>query len=919
MPINAAGADVDAASQSAAFPAITDDSALRADIRMLGELLGETITRHDGPELLALVERVRAATRTTDGEVAHELADLDLDTAIELARAFSTYFNLANIAEQVHRAHAMADDRRNNGGVLHRTAVRIKDAGIDHDQIQQVVNQLQVQPVFTAHPTEAARRSVLVKLRRIADFLYSPVHPRLRERLAEVVDLLWQTDELRLQRPEVLDEARNALYYLDEIASGPLGHVLEDLESALQVLNVELPLDARPLVMGSWIGGDRDGNPFVTPDVTRQVFNLQRAHAINDLIPLISRAIADLSISSRIVGDEASINEFVAEGTTQVADLNQRYVRMNAQEPWRLSLTIVRQKLINTKDRINADAPHVVGSDYVSTQDFLADMMAIRESLLSIGNEGVAIRVLDRTIKSAAAIGLQLASLDIREHSEKYQALVGLFVSRVDSSANYLQKSPAERLVFLSTELDSSRPLAAHPVQLDPEHQHVFGAYSAILAAQDLYGASVCETAIVSMTRGADDLLAAVIVGREAGLVDIRRGIARVDFVPLLETVDELRAADQILEELLSTPAYRQIVRLRGDVQEVMLGYSDSNKDAGILTSQWEIHLAQRRLRDVANKYGVRLRLFHGRGGTVGRGGGPTYEAIMAQPAGVLTGAIKLTEQGEVISDKYLLPPLARENLALTLAAALEGSLLHNTQRAPTEKLQKWDDIMSLASDSALTVYRDLVQHVDLPAYFAASTPVGELADVHMGSRPARRPDTSSGISGLRAIPWVFGWTQSRQIVPGWFGVGSGLKAAREAGYGEDLAEMLSWSFFSNFVANVEMTLAKTDMNVARKYVETLVPAELRHIFDVVVAEFALTQQEILRVTGQSEVLASNPTLSRTLALRDTYLQPLHELQLSFLQRVRSERTDGQEPEPALIRALSVTVNGIATGLRNTG
>jgi phosphoenolpyruvate carboxylase len=649
------------------------------------------------------------------------------------------------------------------------------------------------------------------------------------------------------------------------------------------------------------------------------VFNLQRAHAINDLIPLISRAIADLSISSRIVGDEESINDFVSTGTTSVADLNQRYVRMNAQEPWRLSLTIVRQKLINTKDRISTDAPHVAGSDYVSTEDFLADLMSIRESLLSIGNEEVAIRVLDRTIKSAAAIGLQLASLDVREHSEKYQALVNLFVSRVDPSADYLAKTPTERLAFLRSELESSRPLAAHPIQLDPEHQHVFGAYSAILTAQELFGPSVCETAIVSMTRGADDLLAAVVVGREAGLVDIRRGIVRVDFVPLLETVDELRAADHILEDLLSTPAYRQVVSLRGDVQEVMLGYSDSNKDAGILTSQWEIHLAQRRLRDVANKYGVRLRLFHGRGGTVGRGGGPTYEAIMAQPAGVLTGAIKLTEQGEVISDKYLLPPLARENLALTLAAALEGSLLHSTQRTPREKLEKWDDIMSLASDSALTAYRGFVQHEDLPAYFAASTPVGELADVHMGSRPARRPDTSSGISGLRAIPWVFGWTQSRQIVPGWFGVGSGLKAAREAGYGDDLAEMLSWSFFSNFVANVEMTLAKTDMNVARKYVDTLVPAELRHIFDVVVAEFELTQQEILRVTGQGNVLASNPTLSRTLALRDTYLQPLHELQLSFLQRVRSERAHGHEPEPALIRALSVTVNGIATGLRNTG
>ena len=907
MPVNAAGAAI-------------DDAALRADIRMLGELLGETITRHNGPELLAKVEHVRAATRGDFAQVASELSQTDLETAIGLARAFSTYFNLANIAEQVHRGRAMAQDRRLGGGVLQRTADRIAKAKISAEEVSQIVAQLNVRPVFTAHPTEAARRSVLMKLRRIADFLYSPVHPRLRDRLAEVVDLLWQTDEIRIERPEVLDEARNALYYLDEIMRTSLGHVLEDLDGALASLGVRLPENTRPLSLGSWIGGDRDGNPFVTPQVTTDVIGLQRGHAIADLIPLLSRTIEDLSISEKIAGENKEIQDFVTKSIRKVSGLHERYLRVNAQEPWRLALTAVRQKLFNTKDRLDNNSDHVPGSDYSTTAEFLADLNLIRNSLVAVGREDLAVRVIDRTISVASAVGLHLASLDVREHSARFQDVIAQLVEVADPNANYRQKTASQRLEYLRDELASTRPLAANPPPLNSDGMHVFGAYTAIKQAHDLYGPTVCETAIVSMTKGADDLLAAVVVGREAGLIDLNRNYVAVDFVPLLETVEELQNADRILEELLSTPAYRKIVQLRGDIQEVMLGYSDSNKDAGILTSQWEIHLAQRRLRDVAAKHGVRLRLFHGRGGTVGRGGGPTFEAIMAQPSGVLTGELKVTEQGEVISDKYILPPLARENLALTLAAVLEASVLHRTPVVPAEKMNLWNQVMQFASDAALGAYRKLVQDPDLPAYFEKSTPVGELADVHMGSRPARRPDTSAGISGLRAIPWVFGWTQSRQIVPGWFGVGSGLKAAREAGYESELKEMLkNWTFFSNFISNVEMTLAKTDLAVAQNYVDELVPEDLKHLFNTIKTEFELTKNEILNLTGESTILESNPSLSRTLAIRDTYLLPLHHLQITLLNRVRAKRLSGEEPDSESRRALSITVNGIATGLRNTG
>jgi phosphoenolpyruvate carboxylase len=913
-------------------------AALRSEIRLLGNLLGQTLVRQEGQDLLNLVEQVRALVKevrdaegTPDSAASRQdllslLEGLDLPTIISLVRAFTTYFYLANVAEQTYRLDDQAMRRNQHHGILSATIDRVLAEPVPTDLIQEVVDRLDVRPVFTAHPTEAARRSIRTKITSLAGILELRADPRLsasatartERQLAELIDLIWQTDELRVERPSPVDEARTVLDYFDQIFSEVAPDLFDELEFQLGRAGAKMTLDAHPLHFGTWVGGDRDGNPNVTAETTLTVLEAQHQHALRGLIIAVEQLSTDLSASERIVDISEELRESLEADAALMPSLHQRFSRLSAGEAYRQKAAYIHQRLVNTRNRIADDAAHQPGLDYATADDLLAELAVMYRSLHAAHGELIADGMLKRLIRRVAAFGFRLATMDVREHATKHHAALNDLYARL-GEADYAQLDRPGRAERLNRELEGRRPLAPLVTVLEGEAKRTLDTFHGVRQALNRFGEDTIESYIISETRGADDVLAAVVLAREAGLIDLHSDIARIGFVPLFETIEEVRNAGSILGEMLSSPAYRSIVALRGDIQECMLGYSDSSKHGGLATSQWELYRASRALRDASMQHGVELRIFHGRGGTVGRGGGPTGEAIMAQPWGTIDGRIKITEQGEVIADKYGLPDMAAINLEVQIAATLEASLLHRSSRQPDSVLADWDRAMDTVSAAAYRKYRSLIETPGLVEYFLTSTPVEELGAMNIGSRPARRPgggNDNVGLDGMRAIPWVFGWTQSRQVVPGWFGVGTGLAAARGDGFGDMIDFMYrEWSFFRAFISNVEMTLSKTDMTVAAQYVGSLVAPDHQHLFNVIKDEFSLAVEQVLLITEDEELLDRYPVLKRTLGIRDRYLDPISYLQVALLERSRS----GEGQDPNLRRALLLTVNGLAAGLRNTG
>ena len=905
---------------------------LRADIRRMGAQLGDTIQRNVSVEFFELVEKVRGlARRTRDGdndaraELESVVAQADEVESILLVRAFTIYFHLANVAEQVNRVEELRL-KTEGSGELFDTFARADEVDVSAEAMTESIAKVRYRPVFTAHPTEASRRSVLEKRSEIAEMLRERPNAteagqvRIDRRINEIIDLLWLSDELRSVKPTPVDEARSIIFYVEGLVAEALPRVWEDLEYVAETRNLDIPSDLTPIRFGSWVGGDRDGNPFVTAEVTDEVLTLQRERALRLLRTGVQKVSRDLSVSQSIRPISDELEEWIEDQSTTFPRLVENVSPLIANEPYRKACTIIAGKLVAAERGLD---PKRGGADaaYGFADELMADLDRLHESLCASGAELVAKGSLANLRRLARTIGFHLATLDIRQHTRHHhESLEGLFAG---VGVDY-PEDPSERFALLASELGSSRPFAPAGTQGLGDALELM---TTLRTQMDRFGDDIVESYIISMTQGPDDIIAPAVLAKEVGLIDLSRDIARIGFVPLLETIEDLRSITPIMDELLGDPGYRKIVELRGNVQEIMVGYSDSNKDGGISTSQWEIHKALRTIRELSKRHGVEIPVFHGRGGTVGRGGGPTHDAILAQPSGVITGLMKTTEQGEVIADKYSRPRLARRNLDLAYSAMLEHTMLHTETRIGSEARDKWSGVMDIVSDNAYAAYRGLIEDPSLVPYFTTSTPVEELGSLNIGSRPARRKGATSGIDDLRAIPWVFGWTQSRQIVPGWFGVGSGLLAATEAGHGDEMKKMFEeWRFFRTFLSNVEMTLSKTDLGIARTYVDTLVDPEHHHVFDIITEEHARTVEAIQTVTGQT-LLDDLPVLRRTLDIRDTYLDPLNVLQVNLLQSARAASAgDDLDPESEegiavrrIRRALLLSINGVAAGLRNTG
>jgi phosphoenolpyruvate carboxylase len=907
---------------------------LRDDIRLLGRILGDTIREQEGEAVYEIVEHIRRTSirfhRDEDEAARQELEttlnSLSRGRTNQIIRAYSYFSHLANIAEDLHhvrrsRAHARAASAPREG-TMARALKLAREAGVESAELQAFFASALVCPVLTAHPTEVRRKSTIDREMEVAQILSMRDRQHLtpqeeaatEEALRRAILTLWQTSILRRTRLKVIDEVVNGLSYYDYTFFEELPRFYASLEEQLTATDpawttLELPSFLR---MGSWIGGDRDGNPFVTADVLRQALLLQSRHVLGFYLEEVHRLGSELSLDGRYVS--------ISEPLEDLVRASPDHSPHRQDEPYRLAISGIYARLAATAAALGHGevARHAVGEApaYESVGEFAGHLSILHRSLLSNGSAFLSRGRLRKLRRAVGVFGFHLASLDLRQNSDVHQRVVAELFEKANPGTGYEALSEENRVALLLEELRSPRPLTSPFLDYSPETASELAIVQEAAEAHRRYGRDAVPNYVISKASDPSDVLEVALLLKEAGLLRPREGEMHVAIIPLFETIADLRECSRVMEELFAMPDYMRLLRSRGQAQEVMLGYSDSNKDGGFLTSGWELYKAEIELIEVFKRHGVALRLFHGRGGSVGRGGGPSYQAILAQPGGAVQGAIRITEQGEVIAGKYSNPDLGRRNLEILAAATLEASLLHSGRPAPREE---YLEAMEELSDSAFKAYRSLVYETEgFERYFWESTVIGEIANLNIGSRPASRTN-SRRIEDLRAIPWVFGWAQCRLMLPGWYGFGAAvnawLAAHPESGLGL-LQEMYrEWPFFRALLSNMDMVLAKSNIAIASRYARLVEDEALRDaIFPRIRQEWEDSIQKLLAIMEQQSLLDGNPLLARSIRNRFPYLDPLNHLQIELLKRHRAGDADER-----VVEGIHLSINGIAAGLRNSG
>lgn len=923
---------------------INSNNLLRRDIRFLGNILGEVLVHQGGNELLDIVEKIREASKSLRAvfipEQHEEFKDMinSLEPGIrhQVIRAFAIYFQLVNIAEQNHRIRRKRDNERSAGekvqlGTIEAAVKELKDNGFNYREAEEIIGGMSLELVMTAHPTEAMRRAILDIHKRIADDVMQLDNPtltfrereQLREKLLNEVITLWQTDELRDRKPTVLDEVRNGMYYFHETFFHVLPEVYQELERCLSKYYPEhiwhVPTYLR---FGSWIGGDRDGNPSVTSDITWQTLKMQRKLAVREYQHGLSELFKFLSFSTSIVDVSDELLASIQKDRLQVT-LNKTPKWNNEKEPYRVKLTYMTEKLHNILDETKKDTLE----RYTDVQELIEDLKIIDRSLRHHYADYVADSHIKRMIRQVELFGFHTATLDIRQHSQEHENAMTEVLANMNIVSNYSDLSEDEKIELLGQLLNDPRPLTSPYQEYSASTTECLNVYRTVFEAQKEFGEKCITSYLISMAEAASDVLEVMVFAKEVGLFhkEVDGTVTcTLQAVPLFETVDDLHAAPGIMKQLFDMPIYRQSVAAMNDLQEIMLGYSDSNKDGGVVTANWELRVALKEITAAAAQYDVKVKFFHGRGGALGRGGMPLNRSIRVQPPETIGGGIKITEQGEVISSRYSLQGIAYRSLeqatAALISASIEARLIKQQESNPQEK--EWEEICAGISETSLHKYQDLVfRESDFLKYFRESTPLVEVGELNIGSRPSKRKN-SDRFEDLRAIPWVFAWTQSRYLFPAWYAAGTGLQTFYQ-NREENLKIMQdmykNFTFFTSLIDTLQFALIKADLIIAKEYAQMCGDDEVRQrIFKQIEEEFHLTKALVLQIVGVSEILDNTPSLQESIRQRNPYIDPLSYLQVQLLSELRDIREKGQD-DNILLREVLLTINGIAAGLRNTG